>query len=133
MAYDGYDFLWTGRKMKLACWFAGHADRLLGIFFRRGHRRDWDEANGRAFLLQAVKIAPVYMGVGNHERRLLPEDYKAVHDSGTALLDNSDTVADTKVGKIRIGGLSTRYDLRWLSEFSKKDGCKILICHHPEY
>lgn len=131
--HEDYEWLHTGRKIKLASWAAGSADRLLGIFSRRRPKMDWDEANGRAFLYEAVGIAPLYMGLGNHEWRLLPEDYKAIRDSGAALLDNSDAAAHTKAGKIRIGGLSTKHDLGWLSHFSKKDGCKILICHHPEY
>ena len=52
---------------------------------------------------------------------------------GITLLDNED--CETKINgvEVRIGGLSTRYDLDWLRRFSRKDGYKILMCHHPEY
>jgi len=50
------------------------------------------------------------------------------------VLDNSDSIVETKSGdQIRIGGLSTRYDMKWLESFSGKNGCKLLLCHHPEY
>ena len=34
---------------------------------------------------------------------------------------------------VRVGGLSSIPDKKWLEEFSQKDGYKILLCHHPEY
>ena len=52
---------------------------------------------------------------------------------GITLLNNADCEVQINGVDVRIGGLSTRYDLEWLKEFSRKDGYKILMCHHPEY
>ncbi len=115
----------------------------------RDEGKKWDEANGRRFLKEAGKIAPVIMGVGNHEWYFLPEDY-ALTDSGQiVLLDNQDCEVTIKGQTFRIGALSTRYDLNWLSGFAgvqtlendspripvfpESDAPKILICHHPDY
>ena len=92
-----------------------------------------NKKNGHAFVRGACKIAPVYMSVGNHEWYFLPEDCQLFEESGAVLLDNADCTADIRGMKLRIGGLSTCFDLRWLHRFSCKDGFKILLCHHPEY
>lgn len=85
------------------------------------------------FLREAGKIAPVFLSPGNHEWYFLPEDRKVMEESGTRLLDNTDCEIPIKDGRVRIGGLSSEPDFRWLDEFSSKDGYKILLCHHPEY
>lgn len=92
-----------------------------------------NKRNGHAFIRGAGKIAPVYMSAGNHEWYFLPEDYRLFEENGATLLDNEDCTAEVKGMKLRIGGLSTCFDLRWLHRFSRKDGFKILLCHHPEY
>lgn len=57
----------------------------------------------------------------------------ALKQAGIVLLDNQDTVYEHGETRIRIGGLSTRYDLEWLHTFSEKTEPKLLLCHHPEY
>lgn len=119
-------------------------------------KKCWNERNGHFFLQQISKIAPVFMGVGNHEWYFTNEDRDIMEKSNIVLLDNEDceiiisglsagdeskkTVSEKNRGDsyqrdvlLRIGGLSTRYDLKWLDSFSGKPGHKILICHHPDY
>lgn len=85
------------------------------------------------FLSQASKIAPVYLSVGNHEWYFLPEDYAIMKKYNITLLDNKDCEVNVKNHFLRIGGLSTKHNIDWLKEYAKKDGKKILLCHHPEY
>ncbi len=89
--------------------------------------------NAYEFLRQAGRIAPVYYSVGNHEWYYVEADYKLFQENHIHLLDNIDVKISTARGIVRIGGLSTRYDLEWLERFSGKEGYKILLCHHPEY
>lgn len=77
------------------------------------------------FFGEITKVAPVFAALGNH-------DYKynaALLNKKAVILDNRHCIYNG----IYIGGLSTRYDLKWLDLFSKQKGYKILICHHPEY
>lgn len=80
------------------------------------------------FLQKLQGIAPVYMSLGNHERYLTGEDRRVLTDAGIVLLDNS--VAGMK--GVQIGGLSSVPDWEWLSQYTKMDGYKILLSHHPE-
>ena len=96
-------------------------------------RRAWYEKNGYVFLREASGIAPVVMGVGNHEWYYTGRDLAVLKRYGIRLLDNEDCELKVKGQSLRAGGLSTRYDLEWLDEFSRKPGKKILICHHPDY
>ena len=104
---------------------------------------DWqlpNSENGIAFLSEATKIAKTYYSVGNHERRICSSCAEVVSKTGTVLLDDK----TEKDGEITFGGLSTglfesRYgptpapNLDYIAEFEKKDGFKLLLCHHPEY
>ena len=96
-------------------------------------KKRWNKANGYRFLEEAVKIAPVVLGVGNHEWYHTEEDLQFFKEHGVVFLDNRDCELTVKGQKLLIGGMSTRYDLEWLDQFSQKDGVKILICHHPDY
>lgn len=89
--------------------------------------------NGYRFLRKAANIAPCYMSLGNHEEALTDEDYAFITGNGITLLDNADTTAVINNQELIIGGLSSFYDEEWLAEFSKKQGFKLLLCHHPEY
>lgn len=109
--------------------------RLLKLVLHAGdllHVRDRVYDNGLEFLKELSKLAPVYYSMGNHEWYFYPEDLEVFRQHGIVLLDNTDVACDLMEG-LRIGGLSTRYDLEWLTEFSQKPGPKILLSHHPEY
>lgn len=79
-----------------------------------------------------TEIAPVFYSLGNHELYLTKEDKKILEENKITLLDNHDCQILWKNQRIRIGGLSTIADFKWLESFSKKDGIKFLLCHHPE-
>ena len=109
--------------------------RLLKIMGLNRHNDEMAKSgNGIAFIGYASEIAPVVMSVGNHEWYFTEEDNKLFKKMGIIVLDNEDTVIATDSGNIlRVGGLSTRYDMKWLKSFSEKSGFKVLLCHHPEY
>ncbi|MDO4977478.1 MAG: metallophosphoesterase [Eubacteriales bacterium] len=92
-----------------------------------------DARYAHKFLAGASKIAPVYLSKGNHEWYFLPEDYAFMKKHHITILDNADCEVTIKNHFLRIGGLSTKHDISWLKEYGKKDGMKILLCHHPEY
>lgn len=113
--------------------------------------KDTCSENSYRFLKAAAKIAPVYMSLGNHERYLTEEDIAVIKETGIVLLDNEYTSVsldrekdrenqkgDTgnsarNMGKLWIGGLSSHVDVDMLERFSREEGYKILLCHHPEY
>ena len=107
--------------------------RLVDRFAERGGVTEDREERGLAFLGEASAIAPVFLSVGNHEWYFLPGDLALFDRCGITLLDNADTEVVLRGVPVRIGGLSTRYDLEWLRNFSEKPGVRILMCHHPEY
>lgn len=126
------------------------------------------ETNAFEFLKQAVKIAPTYYALGNHEIALSNADFEVIRSIGVIMLDNT---FRTIRNELHIGGLTSasvtanrrlrrehpeldwwnlRHELTiterekyseiahmpesaWLDGFEKLDGCKVLICHHPEY
>ncbi len=131
---------WTGARMDAVINSIGKQnamekfmwllDRLTERTSRATHE---DEDTAIEFLKQLPSIASTFYSVGNHEWYFTPSDYNTFEQQGIHILDNDDCVADIKGKQLRIGGLSTRYDMEWLRRFSKKDGFKVLMCHHPEY
>lgn len=105
-------------------------DRLVE---HNGIEAEEKEDLGLAFLHDINGLAPVFMSVGNHEWYFTDEDEKFFKDNSITVLDNADVQVTIKGKKLRIGGLSTRYDMEWLKRYSQKDGIKILLCHHPEH
>ena len=85
------------------------------------------------FLREASDIAPVFYSLGNHEWYLTEEDKRLFAAQNITVLDNSDCEIDLGGNWIKLGGLSIRYDLQWLKEFSEKSEFKILLCHQPDY
>lgn len=95
------------------------------------------------FLLEAVKIAPVFYSLGNHEDILNDEQISTINNTGAILIDNRYAMYDD----IAIGGLSSgneeyyhghfkptpKPELGWLGDFEKNECFKLLLCHHPEY
>ncbi|MCD8365421.1 MAG: metallophosphoesterase [Clostridiales bacterium] len=148
---------WTAKSMDEWQGIPGRRSRFTGIIrFLDGsllsgqdERKKWDERNGCRFIKEAGEIAPIVVGVGNHEWYYLPEDYALAKPGRVILLDNQDCELMIKGQVLRIGALSTRYDLKWLSAFSVAEPVrqgvnrvsdtsdavipKLLICHHPDY
>lgn len=88
--------------------------------------------NALRFLREAVKLAPVYMSLGNHEQKLLPKDYRFLRETGVTLLDNADTNVEVRDFRFLLGGLSCWEYEEWLPTFLSKKSYKILMCHRPE-
>ena len=93
---------------------------------------------GFEFLSLASKMLPTFCALGNHEMRYLGDLRKRILKTGAILLDN-DFVS---FKGISIGGLTSGAfylkgehlpDTDFLTEFSKLQGFKLLLCHHPEY
>lgn len=99
---------------------------------------------GLDFLRTVSKIKPTFCSLGNHEHHFDGNIKSLVNDTGAVLLDNQSYVFNG----LNIGGLSSGYkygekqkrlgktpapDLEWLDKYSKQDGYKILMSHHPEY
>ncbi len=90
---------------------------------------------GFEFLRTCAKKYPVFCSLGNHEGRFEGDIHKAVAETGAVLLDNSHTVfKDVRIGGLTSGFLTDNVpDTAWLEDFSRLDGYKILLSHHPEY
>lgn len=100
--------------------------------FTRFHNKSDDENTFR-FFRNASRLAPVFVGLGNHEERLHDEDYDFFKRYGITVLENADTVFLNGDESLAIGSVTSLPDEKWLDSFAQRDGLKILICHHPEY
>lgn len=114
------------------------------------------------FLKSCVEIAPTFISMGNHEWFISEEDMSVIASIGVHVLDNRWVEHSVRGQMIYVGGLTSvcldnyrkfrksmnvRYpippkgekpkiknpDSRWINEFEKCDGYKILLSHHPEY
>ena len=100
--------------------------------------------SGIEFLRISSDLAPTFCTLGNHEMRFNGDIKALVKDTGAFLLDNDSYMFNG----INIGGLTSGYDfgqeqkrlgetpapdLEWLDKYSKQEGYKILLSHHPEY
>jgi len=101
------------------------------------------------FLSCLAGTGPTFYSLGNHEIGICEGSRKLIEETGTVLLDD-DFV--TFMG-IRVGGLTSGFfhakigngrknphlfgspvpNAEFLDRFSKLDGYKILLSHHPEY
>ena len=84
-----------------------------------------------AFPAACAARFPTFVSIGNHELKS-GADLSRVGASGAVLLDNGSAA----FRGVRIGGLTSdkkRPDLGFLDAFSRAEGFKILLCHHPEY
>lgn len=131
---------WTGAKIDAVINSIGKqsiGEKIMWLLDRLTERtgRATHEAEDTAieFLKALPSIALTFYSVGNHEWYFTALDYQTFNQYNITLLDNTDCVVNVAGHELRIGGLSTRYDLEWLRGFSQKDGYKVLLCHHPEY
>ena len=117
-------------------------DRLVDPERREKRLKTQDGAI--SFLKTAVKIAPVFYSLGNHEWGIDDVYCEEVKSTGAVLLENE----WAKFGDIWIGGQNSakcgaKYkdgkeitdtkepDIEWLK--NSPDGYKVLLSHHPEY
>lgn len=118
-------------------------DRLVDPDRREKRLKTQDGAI--SFLKTAVKIAPVFYSLGNHEWDIDDVYREEVKATGAVLLENE----WTKFGEVWIGGQNSarcgaKYkdgkpitekdrmpDTEWLK--NSPDGYKALLSHHPEY
>ncbi|MER2081524.1 MAG: metallophosphoesterase [Ruminococcus sp.] len=98
-----------------------------------GRKNSASTQNAYSFLRQASNIAPVFLSLGNHETLLHTEDYEFFKKYGICLLDNEETELAVRDNFLTVGGLSTEADRAWLSSFARREGFRLLLCHHPEY
>lgn len=125
-----YDF--DHRPIKwLIVSFLHYFNFLLTLFLPRSARSN--EQHVRRFIAGAVKIAPVYMSLGNHEEKLRHRDYRFLAEQGVTLLDNADTEVEVNGFRFTLGGMSCWHYEDWLPTFLEKDGYKILLCHKPNF
>ena len=96
-------------------------------------REKADLQNVLRFLREAVRIAPVYMSLGNHEQKMLETDYRFLNACGVTLLDNADTQVVVRDFRFTLGGMSCWDYEAWLPTFLGKGGYKILLCHKPDF
>lgn len=109
------------------------------------------------FIKRAVKIAPIYYGLGNHEQRMkkYPQVYgeeyrifeKKIQKLGVTMLENSSSFLEIKGEKIRISGLALSEEyykkgkrvelsiktVNRLVGKASKESFHILLAHTPKY
>ena len=94
------------------------------------------------FLKNLKEVAPVYYSYGNHEYGEILFDKSStlrndIKNTGVQLVNNSSVTATVNGNKIEIGGFCASeksFDnaAKFLKEYEKKDGYKLLLCHHVE-
>ena len=98
---------------------------------------------GLALLEALTPHYPVFCAIGNHEKHFGIRISWEISARGAILLDDS----DREFEGIWLGGLSSGYlydhrrsekvtpapNLGFLEKFSKREGFKLLLSHHPEY
>ena len=106
---------WTVEQMdewqgipRTRTWFFNIVRKFDGSASSGEQTKRWNKANGYRFLEEAVKIAPVVLGVGNHEWYHTEEDLQFFKEHGVVFLDNRDCELTVKGQKLLIGGMSTR-------------------------
>ena len=99
----------------------------------RSDKKKAKTENAYEFLMQAAKIAPVYLSLGNHEQKLLDVDYLFLEDCGITLLDNASTEIGYKGCRILLGGISTWDYEDFIEDYKAKKGMKLLLCHNPQF
>lgn len=103
------------------------------LTFLQSKKKKAEIENARSFLTRAKAIAPIVLSLGNHEQKLLDEDYAFLADSGIVLLDNAWREIDCKGCRILMGGISTWDYEEFLPAYLQLKGFKILLCHNPQF
>lgn len=124
-------------------------------FERLDGSQDAQNEASYAFIEKISDIAPVFLSVGNHENGGLASwnafkwfkiesipKYYSPKDTARIEALNAEFLDDRFVLRegIAFGGLSSGLinegklpDVKWLSDFSRLECPKVLLCHHPEY
>ena len=119
------------RPIKKAIIVAIHYSNYFLWKFQSADKKAKTE-NAYSFLREAVKLAPVYVSLGNHEQALLPEDYAFYRGAGITVLDNASATVTVKGMRMNIGGASSWDYEDFIPHFAKEKGFKLLLMHHPE-
>ncbi len=96
-----------------------------------------------AFMKFCAETAPTFYSIGNHDRFIGQADLAMLTKLGITVLDDAEMqFKGLRIGGLTSGGMGSRHavspkeqrpNLKWLSSYSKGDGFKLLLCHHPEY
>lgn len=117
---------------RLICTGIHLVDKLAGI--RRREKGDVKAEYAYQFLMEAGRIAPVVMSLGNHELYLTDKDKKVISDAGVKLLDNEAVeIKGVLYGGVTSKQVTGKLDEGFLERFSSVAQYKVLLCHHPEY
>lgn len=84
------------------------------------------------FLREASASAPVYYGLGNHEKYVSDAKKAHVRKTGAVLLENSMCTACVRGETFTVGAVGPETDAGFLAEFDAVGTYKILICHEPD-
>ncbi|MBQ4463946.1 MAG: metallophosphoesterase [Ruminococcus sp.] len=128
-----YDY-YQDEKFHTIKWAIIHAIHYVNWFLILFAPQDKKSSTKNAYeiLSQVSQIAPVYMSLGNHEQKLLYNDYTYIQRCGITLLDNAYQKVTVKGFSFLIGGMSSWDFEPFLEDFKKQKGFKLLLCHHPE-
>ena len=137
-------------------------DLFLGYRAIEGEDLLRTQENVLPLIRQCAQLAPTYLSLGNHEWAVSTSDLQALRDNGAVVLDNTWT-RDASTGLLLGGLTSAKVSdfrqfrkkhdadipythekrhadtlivhpsAKWLKDFERQDGFKILLCHHPEY
>lgn len=124
---------WTPEESLPAKVFHAFLAGMNGVLELLTGEKEHKPENSYRFLREAAQISPVFLSPGNHDWFYVPEDLEEIGKSGAILLDNADREICVRGVSLGVGGLSSVPDEEWLDDFSRKEGYKILLCHHPEY
>ena len=131
-------------------------DFFMGYIPGNGKLLTDSQKNVLSLFEACVSIAPTYVSLGNHERKIGDEDISRIQKTGAIVVDNGWAVHDD----LAIGGLTSvsvcnfresrkgtkeshphtpgnkkeiKPNTAWLNAFENSEGYRILLCHHPEY
>lgn len=117
---------------RVLCRIIHTTNRMAGLRWRQKH--EVKKQNAYDFLMEASRIAPVVMSLGNHELYLTEEDKAVLASANVVLLNNSSVeIKNVLFGGIPSKQITGKIDTEFLRSFSNLPGYKVLLCHHPEY